>query len=351
VRVAALTSGRNDPSARFRVRQFIEPLHQEGVLVREYVPAIDKHAGMPSKIVKNMPSPLKYFAESGWRTMKLLSRLQGVVGSWGSDLTWLNRELVFGRYTLEGVLHRPYVFDVDDAIWQARPDGNRAVARIARQASVVFAGNQHIANHFSSLCAQVELIPTAIDTLKFHPRIDESFNREQFVIGWTGSAGNYPYLYRIEHVLNAFLVSHDAELLVMAERPPTFTIIPQHKVNYVKWTTLTESSALREMDVGLMPLPDTDWARGKCGFKMLQYMATGLPVVVSPVGVNNEILAKANVGFAARTDEEWYSALDYLYSNRRSAGEMGEAGRMIVEAGYSCSVVGKRIAKIFHSII
>jgi glycosyltransferase involved in cell wall biosynthesis len=350
VRVAALTSGRNDPSARFRVRQFVEPLFLQGIDVREYIPAIDKHAGAPSKIVDNLPGPLKRLADPGWRTMKLLTRLPGVVGSWSSDLTWLNRELVFGRYTLEGFVRRPFVFDVDDAIWQAKPDGNRAVAKIARQAAVVFAGNQHIANHFSSLCARVEIIPTAIDTKKFHPGVNEKSNRERFVIGWTGSAGNYSYLYKIEQALNAFLVSHDAELLVMAERPPTFTMIPPFKVRFVKWTPIMECSVLREMDVGLMPLPDTDWARGKCGFKMLQYMATGLPVVVSPVGVNAEILAKGCVGYGAEIDDEWRSALEYLYHNRDRASEMGKAGRDVVETGYSRVVVGTRISQIFQKI-
>lgn len=351
MRVAALTSGKNDPSARFRVRQFVEPLHLHGIEVREHCPVIDKHAGVPTKIVGILPQPLKHLAEPGWRMAKLLSRLPGVVGSWNSDLTWLNRELVFGKYTLERFVHRPYVFDVDDAIWQARPDGKKAVARIAGRASVVFAGNQHIANHFASLCARVEIIPTAIDTLKFHPANNVNSNRERFVIGWTGSAGNYPYLYAIEQALNTFLVSHDAELLVMAERPPTFTMIPQNKVRYVKWSPMTECSFLREMDVGLMPLPDSDWARGKCGFKMLQYMATGLPVVVSPVGVNTEILAKDNLGFGVRTDEEWFSALEYLYHNRDRASEMGHAGRAVVETGYSCSVVETRIAQIFRSIM
>lgn len=351
MKVAALTSGRNDPSARFRVRQFIEPLRGHGVEVREYVPAIDKHAGMPAKIADILPRSLERFAESGWRTAKLLSRVTGVAGSWNADLTWLNRELVFGRYSLEGLVRRPYVFDVDDAIWQARPDGATAVARIARQASVVFAGNRHIANHFSPLCARVEIIPTAIDTQRFHPGSGENPGSDRFVVGWTGSAGNFPYLYAIERALDDFLAGHDAELLVMAERPPSFSVIPQDRVRYVRWSPLAEDAILREMSVGLMPLPDSDWTRGKCGFKMLQYMAAGLPVVVSPVGVNAEILSRDTVGFGAWTDEEWRSALEYLYHNRDDGRAMGIRGRAVVEAEYSCAVVGARIAQIFHSLM
>lgn len=350
MRVAALTSGRNDPSARFRVSQFVEPLQLLGIEVKEHCPLIDKHAGVPTKILDILPRPFRRLAAPSWRMAKLISRLPGVAGSWNSDVTWLNRDLVCGEYTLERFVHRPYVFDVDDAIWQAKPDGSRTVARIARQASVVFAGNQHIANHFASLCARVEIIPTAIDTLKFHKRTDINSNRERFVIGWTGSAGNYPYLYAIEQALKTFLVSHDAELLVMAERPPTFKMIPQNKVRYIEWSPVTECTALQEMDVGLMPLPDSDWTRGKCGFKMLQYMATGLPVVVSPVGVNEEILAKDNLGFGVRTDVEWLSALEYLYHNRDIANDMGQKGRVVVETSYSCSIVSARIAKIFCSI-
>lgn len=349
--VAALTSGRNDPSARFRVRQFIAPLHLQGIEVREHCPVIDKHAGVPSKIVDILPGPLKRIAEPGWRMAKLISRLPGVVGSWNADITWLNRDLVFGTYTLERFVHRPYVFDVDDAIWQAKPDGSRSVARIAQRASVVFAGNQHIANHFSSHCERIEIVPTAIDTQKFCKRIEATPKNDRFVIGWTGSAGNYPYLYAIEQALSIFLLKYDAVLLIMAEREPKFTLIPQNKVRYVKWSETAESAVLREMDVGLMPLPDTDWARGKCAFKMLQYMATNLPVVVSPVGVNADILAKSNLGFGAKSDEEWISALEFLYLNRDKAHEMGHNGREVVEADYSCSVVGTRIAQIFRSIM
>lgn len=351
VRVAALTSGKNDPSARFRVRQFIEPLHLHGIEVREHIPAIDKHAGVPTQI-SNLPGALKKAADPGWRFAKIISRLPGVAGSWQADITWLNRELVFGRYTLERFVRKPYVFDVDDAIWQAKPDGEKAVARIARNAAIVFAGNQYIANYFDPYCERIEIVPTAIDTTKFCMKGEGEYGyeNEKFVLGWTGSAGNYPYLYAIEGALSAFLASHNAELLVLAERPPSFTRIPQNKVRFVRWSPLIEGAVLREMSVGLMPLPDTDWARGKCGFKMLQYMASGLPVVVSPVGVNKEILDFDEVGYGATSDDEWMAALSLLYKQPDQAHKMGKNGRRQVEKKYSQDVVAKQISEIFLSI-
>jgi glycosyltransferase involved in cell wall biosynthesis len=349
VRVAALTSGENVPSSRFRVRQHIEPLAAHGVHVREYIPAIDKYAPPATwarRLGRGGTPPLHL-----WESLKLATRAPGLVGSWRGQITWLERELFPGRLTLEPLLKRPLVLDVDDAIWLASPRAEAATIRLARLATVVAAGNRYLADWFSRYAAEVRIIPTAVDTTRFAPAAEPPAPRDRFVIGWTGSRATLPYLEAIEQPLAHFLGAHpDAELLVVADHAPHFRDIDPTRIRFVPWSPDTEASTLREMDVGVMPLPDDEWTRGKCSFKMLQYMACALPVVVSPVGLNQEILATAEVGLGARTDREWNAALAALYADRSAGRALGERGRQTVLQRFSRAVVASFLAEIFHSV-
>lgn len=349
MRIAALTTGRTDPSARFRVRQHIEPLGRAGIDVTEYVPRIDKHAGLPSGIERLTPSLLLPITLTAWDAAKLAARVPGLLGARNADLVWLNRELLAGRYTLERLLRRPYALDVDDAVWRARPHGAETMARLARGAAVVIAGNQYLANWFATHTARISIVPTAIDTDRFQPGPSPRSADARFTIGWTGSRGNFDYLYKLEGPLGVFLKERNARLLVVAEEAPKFARIDARDIEFHRWTPDTEALVLREMDVGLMPLPDNEWTRGKCSFKMLQYMATGLPVVVSPVGMNAELLEVARIGFGATSDAEWLDALRSLHGNREVAAQMGSEGRRLVEKSYSQSIVSAQLAQIFSN--
>jgi glycosyltransferase involved in cell wall biosynthesis len=104
--------------------------------------------------------------------------------------------------------------------------------------------------------------------------------------------------------------------LVIADRPPSFSSLPSERVRYIPWSSQTEVTAVQQMDIGLMPLPNNEWTKGKCSFKMLQYMACAIPVIVSPVGMNLEVLELGEVGLSANSTSEWYDALVCLYKNR-----------------------------------
>ena len=125
--------------------------------------------------------------------------------------------------------------------------------------------------------------------------------------------------------------------MVIADAPPSFSRIPRERVRFLSWSPELEADAVRQMHVGLMPLPDDIWTRGKCSFKMLQYMATGIPVVVSPVGMNADLLAAASPGLAARKDDDWYEALTYFYLHRH-------------QQDYSREVISAKLAAIFKEI-
>jgi glycosyltransferase involved in cell wall biosynthesis len=346
IEVAALTSGRRVPSSRFRVRQHVEPLRSLGVDVHEYVPAIDKYArlpGWPSGVSQVAVGPLYLL----WQAVKVSSRLPAVLASHRHDVTWLQRELLPGYLTLEPALKRPLVLDIDDAIWLAKPFGRSATRALARRADLIVAGNRYLAEWFSGHNREVHVVPTAVDTDRFRARPRPDSGRASFVVGWTGTSGNLAFLRSIERPLARFLDEHpDARLRVVSDAPPGLTASGQ--VDYVPWSEDVEVAAVQEMDVGLMPLPDNEWTRGKCGFKMLQYMACGVAVVASPVGVNAEILAMAELGLAAREEADWYDALCWLHANRFKALQYGENGRSVAETRFGKEVVARQLAEIFR---
>jgi len=330
LKVTALTLGKNDPSSRFRVRQFINPLHQFGIRVAEhYLPLA------PYKLARIAP-------------LGLIARLPGVVASRAADISWLRRELITGKATVERFAGGKRLFDVDDAIWLAGAPSYSE--RIVSQCDGVIAGNRFLAQHYEKVGARVWIVPTSIDTTVWRPQTTRRESNE-WTIGWIGTRSNAKYLYLAEEPLADFLAEHsDARLLIVCNRKPAFTRIPTGRWHFSRWSQDREIKLVQEMDVGLMPLEDTEWTRGKCGFKMLSYMAVGLPVVVSPFGVNEEILSHGEIGFAARTASDWYEAMQRLYQNREMGSRMGKAGRTVVAEHYSVERNAKLLANIFHEV-
>ena len=286
--------------------------------------------------------------------MKLLCRVPGVWASRNSDVTWLERQLLPGFLTFEPILKKPMVFDVDDAIWLYRFWAEDAVKFTARRATVVIAGNQYLGNYLSKSARDVRIIPTAVDTDRFFPKTGPTAFDEpnRFVVGWTGSSTNIKYLEALEPSLAAFFTEkRDALLMVVCDRPPMFRRIPPAQIKFVPWSEATEAVVLRAMNTGIMPLPDNPWTKGKCAFKMIQYMATGIPLIVSPVGMNSEILAMDDIGIAAQSDQDWYEALQYLYSDQTSGKQMGLRGRLLIESHFSRNMVTGLLADLIKSIV
>lgn len=349
IRVAALTSGCRQPSSRFRVRQHVETLAELGVEVRELLPAIGRYRrlpGWPRGLRQGYAGPLLL----AWDAVKLATCLPGIAGSWKHQVTWLQKELLPGFPTLEGWLKKPLVFDVDDAVWLHDPLGAVATRRIARRSAVVVAGNAYLADYFAPHCRDVRVVPTAIDTERFRPGIASS-EAHSFTIGWTGLATNLPYLREIAAPLRRFLDEHrDALLLLMSDARPRFELAPPGQLELRPWSEAAEVGAVQEMDVGLMPLPENPWTLGKCSFKMLQYMACAVPAVVSPVGMNAEVLALGEVGLGARSPDEWYEALELLYQDRDLARRYGLLGRGVAKRHFDRGIVSRQLAELFRDL-
>lgn len=334
ITIAALTGSVNDPASRFRLRQYVPRLSEQGITVFEHIPFFGKSCGLPSPF-------------------KTCSRIPALFRSRRADLVWLSRELVQGYETFERLLKRPRVMDVDDAIWLSRPFGFFAAADITRSMDAVIAGNEYLAEYFGRYCKKIHVVPTAIDLNRYELRpVSGGEAPEKFVIGWTGLASNYKFLKLIEEPLKRFLQDHpDAELQLVAERTWESREIGPERIKFTPWSVENEAKVLQEMSAGIMPLSDDKWTRGKCSFKMLQYMAVGLPVVVSPVGMNRDVLGKADIGFAAKSSDEWYDALKTLYKDRSLSVRLGLAGRKVVEQFYSADFIATELANIFKSIL
>lgn len=332
-------SGRVIPSSRFRVLQHVEPLRQLGIAVHARPPRISKYASLPPWIRRH--DHLLPVARPALKAAKLTARLPAVARSWRADLTWLEREVLPGSMTLEPVLHRPLVFDVDDAIWLLTPAHDKAVRAIAARSACVVAGNDFLADWFTPLAPHVERVWTAVDTDRFAP----GPAADGFVVGWSGSGSTLRYLEGRAGALARFLdAAPDARLLVIADVRPSLPDVPAERVEFVQWRPDLEATVLRQLAVGLMPLPDSDWARGKCAYKILQYLASGVPTVASPVGMSAQVLGMAEVGLAATTDDEWVEALLALYSDRDRAARLGHAGRSLVETHFSLPRIAEQLA-------
>jgi glycosyltransferase involved in cell wall biosynthesis len=329
--VAAFTGGRNVPSAKFRVRQYVEPLARTGVRLREHPAALGVYP--PARTVLR---PL-------WAAATLGARLPSILGSRAADVTLLQREMLSTFVTLEPLTRSPRVLDVDDAIWLGGE--GRAAKRLAEMSELVICGNGYIAEHFSVWNRRTALLPTAVDTDRYRPGASPS--AEAPVIGWMGTSSNFPYLERLEPALGAALHARpEARLRIVSDRAPHLPSLPPERWRFVPWSESREIADLQAMTIGLMPLDDAPWARGKCSFKMLTYMACAVPVVVSPVGMNVDVLAEGVVGLAATTTAQWTDAMVSLLDDAAARRAMGAEGRRVAETRYSVHVVAPQLAAL-----
>jgi glycosyltransferase involved in cell wall biosynthesis len=244
----------------------------------------------------------------------------------------------------------PYIYDFDDAIFHQYDRHSNPFIRfllrnkirnVIRGASCVFAGNEYLAAYARQVNSNVSIFPTVVDTRRYLV-VEKKSNSRSLVVGWIGSPSTAIYLKEQIPVLRDFCSKYGAKLVLIGSGPIEMPGIP---VEIKDWSEDTEIAELQQFDVGIMPLPDTDWARGKCGFKLIQYMACGVPVIASPVGVNQAIVENGVNGYLASTPAEWFSALESLQSNEELRKTMGRAGRERIEARYSLQTVAPRMLK------
>lgn len=272
------------------------------------------------------------------------------------DLLWVHIELfpylpfIFER--LAFVPKVPVVIDMDDAFFHRYDThsnrlvravlGNKFASLFSRVAGCT-AGNTYLQDYMSRYCDNIIILPTVVDTDVYKPSTNASPHDSEPVIGWLGSPTTWQ---NVEPIMPVILKC-DAHFHVIganggAEIAPGITSIG--------WTEAGEVPELQKMDIGIMPLIDLPFQRGKCGYKLIQYMACGIPVVASPVGVNSEIVSHGKNGFLASTDQEWAEALSTLLANKPLRIRMGEIGRSLVEEHYSLRGQQVRLADFLLSL-
>lgn len=292
-----------------------------------------------------------------WRSMA-----RDYAGRWAQlraqknfDVAVLHLELLpFVPAAAEHALLRiPYVYDLDDAFYLRyhlgtkrllKPLLGRKFDRVIGRAAAVTAGNRHLAAHCTPLNPRVSDLPTVVDVNRYRPQPERK--RGTFTIGWIGSPSTASYLPAMAPALSEFARSSPVDFIVIGGKAPS---IPGVNVIELPWSEQTEVDLINSFDVGVMPLPDDEWARGKCAFKLIQYMACGVPVVASPVGANIDVVTP-ECGLLAKTQEEWVESLLHLRADKALRERMGAAGRARVEQHFSLHNAVPKLAAVIESV-
>jgi glycosyltransferase involved in cell wall biosynthesis len=340
---------------RFRVAQYIPYLRTAGFEVTIssfYTPAFFKVVYRRGHYVEKAAM---FVAQTARRMQELLSMSR-------YDLVLLYREAVpLGPPVIEQLIAArgiPIVYDFDDAIFlPSVSEANKAisflknpgrVATILKLSSEVMVGNEFLASYARRYNDSVTIIPTPVDTTRFVPR-QQDRNRERLVVGWIGSPTTFPYLESLAGVLRDVASRHDFVLKVSgAGRSVSF---PGVNVLEVPWSMANEVELFNSCDIGVYPLTDDEWSKGKCGFKAIQCMACGVPVVAAAVGVNREIIVDGVNSYLAATPAEWVAKLSSLLSDPALRAGMSVAGRRTIEERYSLRVTAPRLAGVLTSAL
>lgn len=341
---------------RFRVVQYIPYLRDAGFDVTVsafYTPAFFRVVYREGYYLRKAAM---FMARAAQRTIELL-------GIRHYDLVLLYREAVpLGPPVVERLIAAqgvPIVYDFDDAIFLPNvSEANKAisflkdpsrVATILTLSREVIVGNQFLADYARRYARSVTVIPTAVDTNRFVPRTGARHYERDLVVGWIGSPTTFSYLESLADVLREVAGRHRFILKVSgAGRAVNF---PGVHVQVVPWSMSDEVTLFNSCDIGVYPLTDDDWARGKCGFKAIQCMACGVPVVAAAVGVNREIIEDGVNSYLAASRDEWVAKLSRLLSDAALRDQMAAAGRKTIEERYSLQVTAPRLAAVLTSTL
>jgi glycosyltransferase involved in cell wall biosynthesis len=336
-------------SSRVRFYQYLPFLRSMGMefqvapmLTDDYVRNL--YAGIPQPVL----SVLKAY----------LSRVTSLLDSHSFDLLWIEKEIfpwlpafVERLFVRRGI---PWVVDYDDAVFHrydlhanplVRASLGNKIDALMRQAATVVVGNAYLAERARHAGAgRVEHLPSMVDINRYS--LQEKTG-DQFRIGWIGSPLTAPYLALIRDALAGVTSQTSARLVLVGAGDQDS--LPGVVKELLPWSEAGEVAQIQSFDVGIMPLPDAPFERGKCGYKLLQYMACGLPVVASPVGVNSRIVEQGMTGFLASSTAEWQQALVRLYQGPNLRRALGKAGRKKVEQEYSLQAAAPRLFKILSA--
>lgn len=343
-----------NPSQRFRFEQYLSFLNANGY---EYE---------FSYLLSSKDDILFYskgkIIQKSWLIIKsAVKRFIDLFTAKNYDIIFVHREcFVLGISFFEKQFSKKkskLVFDFDDSIWlQNVSEANRyykflknpsKTMDIIKMSDLVMAGNSYLASYAKKFNSNILIIPTTIDTNYHKPKFKEQ--HDKIVIGWTGTHSTIKYIYSIFPVLLQIKRKYpNVYFKVICENEFCIDEIDTYTT---AWDKAKEIEQLQDIDIGIMPLPDDEWAKGKCGFKGLQYMALEIATVMSPVGVNTEIIQDGLNGYLASSEEEWFEKLSMLIDSKALRDRLGKEGRKTVLNNYSVQSTKQKYLDAFNSLL
>ena len=329
------------PSQRFRFEQYISLLENNNYQVKIYS---FFNYSIWAKLYDSGSNSIDKFVSV---IQGYLQRVKVLFICYQFDFIFIHREITpFGPAIFEWILSRIFnnkiIYDLDDAIWlKDNKSENRIftflknrskVNRILKLSYKVSCCNNYLASYCKQYNKNVILNPTTIDTDYHLPKSKRTSNSNKIIIGWTGTHSTLKYLDLVVPILQELELEFEFEFMVIANQDPKLKL---NNYLFVPWDKSTEIADLQKIDIGIMPLNDSEWEHGKCGFKALQFMALEIPVLVSPVGVNNIIVNHSVTGFHCDVDSDWKRYLTELNSSSEKRIKMGKNGRKYVIKNYS----------------
>lgn len=328
------------PSQRFRFEQYFSYLEANGFECK-MVPLISEHT---EKIFYHPKSILRKALIFG---NFVLLRLRHVIQSSAYDVVFIQREaFMTGTTFFEKQFKRSgakIIYDFDDAIWHHDvSEANKKFAKLKRpektdkiiaMSDLVIAGNSYLRNYALQFNKSVKIIPTTIDTDEY--QVKNSVQKSNCIcIGWSGSFTTIKHFNLAVVVLEKLKLKYGNRICFKVIGDETY-VNETLGIKGVAWNRETELKDLSEIDIGIMPLPDDEWSKGKCGLKGLQYMALEIPTIMSPVGVNTEIIMEGKNGYLAETEAEWVDKISMLVEDANLRLLIGKAARQTVIENYS----------------
>jgi glycosyltransferase involved in cell wall biosynthesis len=346
---------KESPSQRFRFEQYFGTLDEK------------QHSYKIQSFLEEDSWRVFYEKEKQFKKFSILlkgflKRTLSLAQVWQFDYVFIHREVTplgppIFEWLIAKVLRKKIVYDFDDAIWTTDRQHENLLLHVAkwrskvksicRWAHIVSCGNDYLCAFAKQYNAKVLLNPTTIDTNDHHtPRLHTKDANPTLVIGWTGSRSTLKYLHEIESVIQNIMEKNPHVVFrVIADEPPQLHI---KSIQFKRWSKKTEIADLAEFDIGIMPLQNNEWSKGKCGFKALQYMALEIPTIASPVGVNETIIQHGKNGLLASSQTEWVQCLSRLIKDADLRSKLGKAGRMQVEGHYSVASNRSNFLELFE---
>jgi glycosyltransferase involved in cell wall biosynthesis len=338
------------PSQRFRLEHYLGYLSASGIRY-DYIPFLDSRTWT-------------IVFKEGYMMRKLLGVLWGYIRRFFLlfklpfyDVVYVHRESTplgppFVEWFAARVFRRPMIYDFDDAIWvhavshdnklAAMLKWSKKVNSICKWSRTVTTGNAYLAAYARQFNKDVRVIPTVVNTETAHAILKDQSAPGKIVIGWTGTFSTLKYLDLVTEALQRLEKKYDFEFLVIANKNPQ---LPLKNFRFKEWNLETEISDLLEMHIGLMPLTDDPISRGKCGFKAIQYMALGIPALVTPLEANLAIVDEGVNGYFCDSANEWEAKMALLLEDAQLRQEMGRAARKKIVEQYSVAATVEPFVK------